>query len=115
MLPEVAEVAIARYKHMETRTDVTLKEQWDYLENAIKRWGSWERMKVLRNKQKVMRSLEFMVQSDSIVLPNKPLPIFLRPLRGIQKLTMRVYRVNATAKELAGSYWASEENAGRAA
>ena len=108
-LPEVAEVAIARYKHMETRTDVTLKEQWDYLENAIKRWGSWERMKVLRNKQKVLRSLEFIVQSDSIVLPNKPLPIFLRPLRGIQKLTMRVYRVNATAKELAGSYWASDE------
>ena len=108
-LSEVGEVAIARFNYMESFTNATLRDQWEYIEYALKRWGTWDRMDILRNKQKEMKALEFVIASDATILPNKAFPVKLKFLRGIQSLTMRVYRVNATAKELKDVYVNTEK------
>ena len=99
-LKEAGEVAIVRYRYMDEHTDASVREKWGYLEYALKRWGSWERMNYLRNEQNDLKQRVFDVRGEGIVLPDRPHLLKLENLRGISQLKMRVYRVKATAKEL---------------
>lgn len=99
-LPETGEVAIRRYGLMEENAQVSAKEKWEYIDVALKHWGTWDRMNELRNKQKELKSLNYYTWVHELVLPHREITVGIGDIRGISKLTMRVYRVNATAMDL---------------
>ena len=99
-LPETGEVAIRLYELMEENAQVSAKEKWEYIDVALKHWGTWDRMNELRNKQKELKSLNYYTWAHEPVLPHREITVGIGDIRGISKLTMRVYRVNATAMDL---------------
>jgi hypothetical protein len=89
-LPETGEVAIRRYGLMEENAQVSAKEKWEYIDVALKRWGTWDRMNELRNKQKELKSLNYYTWVHEPVLPHREITVGIGDIRGISKLTMRV-------------------------
>ena len=109
-LPEVGEVAIERYNYMETNTDATAKQKWEYLEKAIGERHDWSRMELLQNVQKSLESVRFDATLEQMVnIPSGTCKVELKNLRGISKMTMRVYRVNAKASDLQSVYVDSDK------
>ena len=103
-LPEVAEVGIERYYYMTENTDATVSQRWDYLNMALNRWSNWPRIKRLINSRNNLQGSQFTVQGEGTVLPGKPFTVSLKDMRNISELTMRVFRVDAKASDLAGIY-----------
>ena len=94
-LPECGELAIDRYDYMEDHTDATAEQKWQYINMALERWGSWQRMNYLRNRQRDLTSLEYNAEvKKSVNIPQSAQTVELKELRGISELTMRIYKVN---------------------
>jgi hypothetical protein len=98
-LPEAGEAAIERYDYMKRRTNATAAEKMLYLNEAIGRWGSWQRMNVLRNCQRDLTPLSFNINvADGVTIPGKEQVARLTNLRGINSITLRFYRVDIDAE-----------------
>ena len=94
-LPECGEAAIARYKKSEELIDITKKQKIDYIDEALKRWGTWKRMDVLRNEKTLLTTPSFAVGiSQTVMIPNQEQIVKLNGLCNLQSLTMKVYRAN---------------------
>ena len=94
-LPECGELAIDRYDYMAEHTDATAEQKWQYINMALERWGSWQRMNYLRNRQRDLTELGYAAEvRKSVNIPQRPQTVDLTDLRGISELTMRVYKVN---------------------
>ena len=93
-LPECGEVAIERYDFMDLRTDATAAQKMLYLNEALQKWGSWQRMNVLRNRQRDLTALQFHLEGDATVLtPLTSHQLRLTNLRGLSGITVKLYRV----------------------
>ena len=93
-LPEAAEIAIERYRYMNEHTDATAEQKWDFTEEAIKRWGDYRRINMLRNAQMEMTTRQFRATMEPRVgLPDKAQQLKVWDARNIDQLTMRIYRV----------------------
>jgi len=103
-LPEVGEAAILYYNYMRLHTDATPQQKWEYIEMALQRWGSWHRMNILRNKLNELKELTFLASGEEIILPQHPYVVKLKQMRSVSKMTMRVYQVKTTARELGRVY-----------
>ena len=104
-MQEACEVAIERYDYMNHYTTASNRQKWEYLEMALKRWGDWERANILRNAQSQLKYEYFEANlSSSINTPASSGTVVFKNIRGISKLTMRIYRVNATAYDLKNVY-----------
>ena len=90
-LEECGEAAILRYEFMDQMTDATDEQKWQYINYATDRWPSWQRMNLLRNRQRDLTSQTFHAELSELTIPDRPQTIELRGLRGINQLTMRVY------------------------
>lgn len=102
-LPEACEVAIERYTYMGSNTTATTRQRWEFLETALRRWGNWRRAEFLRYDKSQLSSARFQASLSSTVnMPSTPNKVILKDMRGITKMTMHVYRVNATAYDLKG-------------
>lgn len=102
-LPEACEVAIDRYGYMTNHTTATNQQRWEFLETALRRWGNWRRAEFLRYDKSQLSSARFQASLSSTVnMPSTPNKVILKDMRGITKMTMHVYRVNATAYDLKG-------------
>lgn len=100
-LSEAAEIAIERYEYMNEHTDATAGQKWDYTEEAIKRWGNYRRINVLRNAQIDMTYRNYRATMEPRVgIPNKTQELRLWDVRNIDQLAMRIYqvKVNGTNK-----------------
>lgn len=94
-LPEAGEVAIERYRYMNSYTNATAAEKWAYLEQALSRWGSYERANELYNAMKEVTRPQFQVSADKrLATPDETLQLYCSELRNIDELSMRVYKVN---------------------
>ena len=94
-LPEVAEVALERYRYMDNFTNATAEEKWDYTEEALRRWGSYPRMNQLRNAQKELTRQKFSAEiGHRVVMPGQEQQMKLKNLRGIDQLTVRFYEAD---------------------
>ena len=92
---EVAEVAIDRYQYMDAHTDATPEQKWQYLNDAISRWGSYRRINELRNAQTNMTTRQFNAElPQCVVMPGQTQTMKLTGLRHIDQLTCRIYRVD---------------------
>ena len=94
-VPEVAEVAIDRYEYMTAHTDATADEQWAYLNDAISRWGSYNRTNELRNAQRNMVARQYNAELETrVAMPGQEQKLKLTDIRNIERLDYRVYRVD---------------------
>lgn len=95
-LPVCAEVAMERYNMMARAEDVTAKEKAGYIENVMKRWGSWQRIQEMDNAMKSLTNPEFTAEMQSDVM----LPGSMRKLavtvRNIDKLTLTLTRLDVS-------------------
>ena len=94
-LPECGEAAIERYYYMANHTNAKPEVLYRYLEQAINRWGGYERANELRNAQIDLTTRQFYANIENkVIFPGKEQWVKLTFLRHIDKLNCRVYRVN---------------------
>ena len=94
-LVECGEAAMSRYDYMDEHTDATAEQKWQYINMALERWGDWQRMNYLRTKQRDLCELNYeAIAEQSVNIPQRVQAISLTELRGINELTMRVYKAD---------------------
>ena len=93
-LPECGEVAVKRYEYMTRNTDATVDQRIAYIDKALAQWSAWRRMNQLRNARHELTALQFNTTLEHRVwMPNKPQWLTLHGLRGIDRLTVNIYKV----------------------
>ena len=96
-LPECGEVAIVRYSMME-QCETTPEERMRYIDNALAKWGSWQRMNQLRNAQMSLTQPSFSAQLGNMVsLPNHQRKLEFNMVRSIGEVKMTVSRLKLDA------------------
>ena len=96
-LPECGEVAIVRYSMME-QCETTPEERMRYIDNALAKWGSWQRMNQLRNAQMSLTQPSFSAQLGNMVsLPNHQRKLEFNMVRNIGEVKMAVSRLKLDA------------------
>ena len=104
-LQEACEVAIERLDYMTNHTTATTQQQWEFLEMALKRWGNWKRANYLRYSKSYRSLVRFNAFLNQMVnMPSATNEVILKDMRGVTKMTMRVFRVSATAYDLRNLY-----------
>ena len=92
-LPEAGEIAIERYDYMSNHTDATRAEKAAWLQESLRRWGTWPRITYLRNQWTELINPCYEAQMPKSVAEVGLRQIIKLPmLRHLQSLTMRVYR-----------------------
>ncbi len=95
-LTEAGELAIARNNIWNYNEDDPVAKQIDFIHQALNKWGGWQRMNILRDKEKELTNPQFSVAYDhQRLLPNQPLEIRFTAMRHLSSMKMTVYRVNA--------------------
>ncbi len=93
-MPEACELAIRRYDLM-TDDRFTAADKNDWLEQSLRRWGTWKRAYLLRNELTVLKNPYYRMRMDQYVRSTKQSQMLqLYQLRNLQQLTMRVFRTN---------------------
>ena len=93
-LPEACELAIVRYQKMK-EPDYPLAQRMDYLRDALRRWGTWQRANVLRNIEQTMTTPTFQAEiPHRVAMPGESQTIALTWMRNIESLTMNVYKTS---------------------
>ena len=89
---EACELAIRRYEMMSDKR-FTAADKYQWLQQALKRWGKWKRANVLRNHLTELTNPQFSAYVERRVQEiSKSQTVALKELRNINQLTMRVYR-----------------------
>ena len=95
-LTETGEAAIERYEFMDDMTNATTEQKWQYLNMALERWGSWQKMNALRNAQRQLSQQQYNASvPEGVNIPMRQQTVKLTDLRGVNNVTMRVYRVKS--------------------
>lgn len=95
-MDECGEAAILRLRLMQIDNRSTVKEQVEYIDQSLSRWGKWKRMNELRNVRNALTVRSFRARiNERVWLPNREQQVKLTQLRGISSLTMTLYKVNA--------------------
>lgn len=95
-LEECGEVAIERLRCMQSSDSFTAQQQVAYIDEALQRWGTWRRANVLRNMRQELTQLGYNGNMENRVsIPGREQPLFLNNLRGIEQLTLRIFKVKA--------------------
>ena len=93
-LPEAGELALARYQSSAYK--MTDEEKIRFIDMALRKWGGWKRMNILRNNEKELTNPQYQVKYDfQVNQPMQEMKIKLEQLRNISSLTLKVYRVKA--------------------
>ena len=94
-LNECGEAAILRLQLMQNH-GATPKEQVEYIDQALSRWGNWKRANILRNSRNQLTQQHFTAFiPERVFIPNREQKVTLSFLRGLTDLTLNIYRVNA--------------------
>lgn len=93
-LPACCEVAIKRYSMMARAYDVTAKEKAEYIENSLKRWGTWQRAQTLKNEMMTLTNPEFSANMEHDVITPGSVNSLKVKVRNIGKLTFTLTRLN---------------------
>ena len=95
-VPEVADIAIARYQAMSSLNNKATEKKYQYGEEIIAKWPEWRNMNVVRTSQKQLTAPCFNLWSKrKVVLPGTPAKVELSSLRNIGDLTITLRRLNA--------------------
>ena len=96
-LPEAGELAISRYyASYRSMSDKENGDKIRFIDMALRKWGDWKRMNILRNAEKELTNPQYRVAYDyQVNQPMREMEIQLKDLRNVTSLTMKVYRVKA--------------------
>ena len=96
-LPEAGELAISRYyASYRSMPDKENGNKIRFIDMALRKWGDWKRMNILRNAEKELTNPQYRVAYDyQVNRPMREMEIQLKDLRNVTSLTMKVYRVKA--------------------
>lgn len=94
-LVECGEAAVLRFQMMQLSEDFSAREQMEFIDQSLSRWGSWKGMNTLRNARNSLTARCFTATvPNRVFIPNREQQVVLSRLRGISDLTMTLYRVN---------------------
>jgi len=97
-LPEACELAIARYSLMKSGK-FTAAEKASWLQESLRRWGTWKRANNLRNSWAALTQPRFLTEVPQRVMePHKVQMVKLKDLCHLQQMTMRVFKTNLTGE-----------------
>ena len=104
-LPICGNVAVAKYKYLKDEEELDVKQRIEYIDNALKRWGSWENTNYLRNEREALTAPMFeMWVSENVGAPNKERILKDVKVRNITDLTLTITRTTLTGDDgLSGS------------
>lgn len=75
------------------------KAEYDFLRDAINRWGNWKGANELRNMLTEITTPRFTARSHyNIIYPNKPFDLVF-DMRNLRGLTARIYRIDISPEE----------------
>ena len=98
-LPECGEVAIERYESLEAYVNRFAREGseetlWNYLQEALSRWGSYGRMDQLRNARQQLTCQRFYASLyKQQAMPGEEQVLKVINIKNLSGLTLRIYRV----------------------
>lgn len=97
-LDVAGEVAVERYNYMGRFNDVTLEDRIGYINNALQRWGTWQRAGELRNAQKQLTASTLSIHlGNDVGQPNKVHTLNIKRIRNISELHLNVYPTTINA------------------
>lgn len=89
------EVAIERYQYMQNADDVTAEEKMNYINYALSKWGSWQRMNILRNAQRSLTLPSFHASlGGELALPGVPRNINVMALTNVEEVKVVASRLD---------------------
>lgn len=93
-LEECGEVACERYAYMSEHTDATTEQKMDYIDEALSRWGTWQRMNELRNSRGWLTARQFHSALEHRVwIPGREQGLRLWEVRNVGQVTIKIYKV----------------------
>lgn len=94
------EVAVERYYAKEMCDEsFTVEQKINYIDDALRHWGSWKRMNELRNERQSLTAPLFRVNlPQTTVRPNVPVKLDIK-VRNISTLTLKMWRLNLTGED----------------
>ncbi|MGM9704642.1 MAG: MG2 domain-containing protein, partial [Prevotella sp.] len=96
-LPEASEVAIERYQLMASDPDVKVEDKIAFIDKAIERWGSQQRINVLRNARRMLTQPSWNIEiTDAVFASGQPIRVNMSNLRNVGQLRLTVRRLNVT-------------------
>lgn len=96
-LPECCEAAALYADYMEGKKP---REKYEFLQNALKRWGTYSRAAILENRLLYLQEPEFTAKSGSVVwLSGKKQTIRLEQVRNVKKISVTISRLNVKGNE----------------
>jgi len=94
-LIECGEAALLRLQIMESTGNPSAQEKVAFIDHALNRWGAWKRMEQLRNERNELTAKCFFATvPQSVWIPQREQQIALNNLRGINELTLTIYRAD---------------------
>jgi len=91
-LDVAGEVAVERYNFMGRFSDVTVEDKISYINNALSKWGTWQRASELRNAQKQLTAPTLSLSIDKdITQPDKSKKVKINRIRNVSELKFNVY------------------------
>lgn len=105
-LPVCGSVAVAKYRYLVNAEDISAKQRIEYIDDAVKRWGTWEELNYLRNEHERLTAPMFKMWTENNVgIPHKEQTIENIKVRNINDLTLKITRTTLTGdNKLAPSY-----------
>ena len=99
-LPICGNVAVAKYKYLKDEEEIDVKQRIEYIDNALKRWGTWENTNYLRNEREALTAPMFqMWVSENVGAPHKERILKDIKVRNINDLTLTITRTTLTGDD----------------
>ncbi len=98
-LPEAGELAIAHFDLIRTDEKVSAKEKIEYIDYALKKWGTWFRMNELRNArmQLINPIFEISIPYRTTILPDRQFVFYIDKVRNLKSVKLTISRLKADA------------------
>ena len=99
-LPICGNVAVAKYKYLKDEEEIDVKQRIEYIDNALKRWGTWKNTNYLRNEREALTAPMFqMWVSENVGAPHKERILKDIKVRNINDLTLTITRTTLTGDD----------------
>lgn len=96
-LSECGEAAVERMRMME-QCDVPVEEQINYIDTALRQWGSWPRTAALTNRRLMLTQPLFDARlEDRVQLPGRSCVLFIDMVRNVGEVNLTLTRLKLDA------------------
>ena len=88
-------VAVERYKAMKGAENIVVKQQIDYIDQALSKWSSWQGMNELRNERRRLTAPMLSSElTNMLVLPLRPTTVRFTEVRNLKQVNLQLTRLN---------------------